>query len=509
MTQRALPIKYEIENTNSKVTANAGLPLYMELMQSLAFDQVIDTHVGVRKDCQGWTDSQIIMSLILLNLAGGDCVADIDVLHDDPGLRAVIRNSAFYGKTRKERRKIVRRWRKGTERVLPSQSAIFRYLKLFHDPQQEKLRKPQTAFIPESKSCLTSLYTVNKTLIEAAQKKNPVRTMTLDIDATLIASDNENALPCYKGFCSYQPLNVYSAAHDMMLYSEFRDGNVPAGYEQKRVFEESLDYVPEGVKKIQVRSDTAGYEWEFLKYCAEGHNKRFGVIDFAVAADVTPAFKTAVAEIEENDWHTLLHPKTGEPTNQQWAEVCFVPNELARTKKGPHYRYIAIREKLSTQLPLPGCEDVQYKLPFPTIHMGDGDELRQYKLTAIVTNLDWAGELVIHWLRKRCGKSEEVHSVIKTDMAGGHIPSQLFGANAAWWGISILAVNIHVLFKTYCLGGNLVSKRLKAVRFHIINRTGRIVFHARELIIRVSEPFMDLIVSIRANLEAFHPLGKT
>lgn len=70
MTQKVLPIKYEIENTNSKVTAYAGLPLYMELLQSLAFDQVIDTHVGARKDCQGWTDSQVIMSLILLNLAG-------------------------------------------------------------------------------------------------------------------------------------------------------------------------------------------------------------------------------------------------------------------------------------------------------------------------------------------------------------------------------------------------------------------------------------------------------
>ena len=72
MTQRVLPIKYEIEKTKSKVTTYAGLPLYMELMQSLAFDQVIDTHVGARKDCQGWSDSQIIMSLILLKLAGGD-----------------------------------------------------------------------------------------------------------------------------------------------------------------------------------------------------------------------------------------------------------------------------------------------------------------------------------------------------------------------------------------------------------------------------------------------------
>ena len=97
MTQRILPIKYEIENTESKVTAHAGLPLYMELMHSLGLEQVIDRCVAAREGNQGWLDSQVITSLILLNLAGGDCVADIDVLHDDPGLRAIIRHSGFYG----------------------------------------------------------------------------------------------------------------------------------------------------------------------------------------------------------------------------------------------------------------------------------------------------------------------------------------------------------------------------------------------------------------------------
>jgi hypothetical protein len=34
--------------------------------------------------------------------------------------------------------------------------------------------------------------------------------------------------------------------------------------------------------------------------------------------------------------------------------------------------------------------------------------------------------------RERCGKSEEAHSVLKEDLAGGQMPSNLFGANAAW-----------------------------------------------------------------------------
>jgi len=508
MPQGTLPIKYEIEQTDSKVTAHAGLPLYLELLISLGFDQVLDRCIAARKDGQGWTDSQLVLPLILLNLSGGDCVSDIDVLHEDEGLRRIIRHCAFYGKTRKERRELEKRWRKRTERVFPSPSSYFRYLRLFHDQKQEELRVAKTAFIPKQKPCLEGIYKANRTLLRAAQQKHIIETATLDIDATIIASEHQEAEFCYKGFRAYQPLNVYWADHDLMLYSEFRDGNVPAGYEQKRVFAHSLAFLPKSVKKIQVRSDSAGYEWKFLKYCAEGKDNRFGVIDFAVSVDITSAFKAAVIEVQPKQWHTLINPKTGKATKQQWAEVCFVPNALATTKKGPEYRFIAIREKLEQQLSIPETEMVQYQLPFPTLEMGAGQEKRPYKLTALVTNLDRPGDDIIWWLRKRCGKSEEVHSILKGDLAGGHMPSGDFGANAAWWGIAIVSYNLHVLFKTYGLGGSFVTKRLKAVRFHLINRPARVVKKARQVLVKVTSlSLMEQILSIRELLLAFHPLG--
>ena len=60
------------------------------------------------------------------------------------------------------------------------------------------------------------------------------------------------------------------------MHSEFRDGNVPAGYEQLRVLEEALGRLPPGVEKVLLRSDTAGYQHELLQYCAEGKDQRFG-----------------------------------------------------------------------------------------------------------------------------------------------------------------------------------------------------------------------------------------
>ena len=36
----------------------------------------------VREGTQGWTDEQLIVSLMLLNLAGGECVDDLRILED-------------------------------------------------------------------------------------------------------------------------------------------------------------------------------------------------------------------------------------------------------------------------------------------------------------------------------------------------------------------------------------------------------------------------------------------
>src|SRR3954470_17867538 len=74
----------------------------------------------------------------------------------------------------------------------------------------------------------------------------------------------------------------------------------------------------------------------------------------------------------------------------------------------------------------------------------------RFKLFGIVTNRTLPGDQVIWWLRGRCGKSEEVHAVMKADPAGGRMPSGLFGANAAW--LMILAHNLNAVMKRLVLG---------------------------------------------------------
>ena len=87
------------------------------------------------------------------------------------------------------------------------------------------------------------------------------------MDATLVETDKSDALWSYKGFQAYQPLNTWWSEQGMVLHTEFRDGNVPAGFEQRRVLQEALQCLPEGVNKVRLRSDTAGYQHDLLKYC--------------------------------------------------------------------------------------------------------------------------------------------------------------------------------------------------------------------------------------------------
>lgn len=504
MAQGVLSFQYEREKGEAGMTALGGLPVYLDLGQVMGVRKSIEKHLGVRVGEQGWRDDQLVLSMILLNISGGDCVEDLGRMEGDEGFCRALRRVELDGMSRRERREEARRWRKERRRTVPSPSAGFRYLEVFHDPAQEKLKVSGKAFIPQPNQYLQGFPKVNRDMLAFMQSRNPQTVATLDMDAVLVETNKTEAFYCYKGYKSYQPLSIWWAEQEMLLYTEFRDGNVPAGYEQVRVLEAALAHLPEGVEQVRLRVDTAGYEHVLLRYCEEGKNERFGRIEFAIGVDVTPEFKKAVAEVPEGDWKPIRKKVRDKLVNtgQEWAEVCFVPNAIAHKKQGLEYRYLAIREALP-QLTLPGIQ-TQMELPFQTMKMGAYD----YKVFGTVTNMSWDGEAVIHWQRGRCGKSEEAHSVMKEDLAGGKLPSGKFGVNAAWWWIMVLALNLNQAMKQLILGKNWATKRLKAIRFALINLPARVMEHARRLIIRLSRnhPSFDWLLQIRARIAELAPV---
>jgi hypothetical protein len=99
----------------------------------------------------------MIMALVLLNAAGGDCVDDLMMLEGDEGFCRVVREVEWYGRKSSERRALKRRWRKPGTRTVPSPTATREYLERFHDPEQEQHRQPHKAFTPEPSELLAAL----------------------------------------------------------------------------------------------------------------------------------------------------------------------------------------------------------------------------------------------------------------------------------------------------------------------------------------------------------------
>jgi hypothetical protein len=503
MTQTQLPFQYEIEKNESGLTAFAGLPLYVEMaMKSGLFDEMKN---ALGSTAQGWSSDQIVQSLMLLNLIGGDSVDEINRLEADDGLSTLFLKIETHGMRRDQRRAYEKRWRKDKNKAFPSASAIRRFLEQYHDAKEEDKRVEGQAFIPAPTGTLKKLLSLNSVLINFSQEQAPSSIATLDQDATLVPTDKKNALYSYKGFKAYQPFNTYWHEKGLILHSEFRDGNVPAGFQQLRCLKEALKQLPAGVETVMLRSDSAGYQQDLLKYCAEGENERFGAIAFAISANVTQSFKNAVSELKDSDWQPIFKGSfEGRiKTEQEWAEVCYVPNWVALRDKSIEYRFIAIRDPMAVQEELEGIEAEQKSLPFQTVESNN----KRYKLFNIITNRKIDGNELINWHRERCGDSEKVHSIQKHDFAGGQLPSNKFGANAAWWQIMILTLNLNCLMQKLVLPEGYKSKRMKAIRLHIIGVPGKFVKHARGLIIRIGGKLDigNLMQEIRDNIAALKP----
>jgi len=212
MTQGVLPVKYEEEKKDFGSTALGGTLLFLDLLSKMGFRRIVRDNLRAKEDKQGWSDLQVLLCLLLLNICGGDCVDDVKLMEKDDGLMRLLKHLEIgnsFGRRRKKLERQWRQWRNGKKNVVPSPSSIFRYLLLFHNVSQEGLRVPNKAFIPAPNKYLLGLIKINQAMLEFLQLNNVQKIATLDMDATLVESSKDKAFYCYKKFKGYQPFNVW------------------------------------------------------------------------------------------------------------------------------------------------------------------------------------------------------------------------------------------------------------------------------------------------------------
>jgi hypothetical protein len=115
---------------------------------------------------------------------------------------------------------------------------------------------------------------------------------------------------------------------------------------------------------------------------------------------------------------------------------------------------------------------------------GDRSAVRYF---AVRTNLwDWEPRKLLQWHREKVGTIEGAHPVIKKELAGTVLPCARFGVNAAWFRFAVLAFNVLTAMKRLALPAELLAARPKRLRFLIINTPGKLVRHARLVVLRLT-----------------------
>lgn len=108
------------------------------------------------------------------------------------------------------------------------------------------------------------------------------------------------------------------------------------------------------------------------------------------------------------------------------------------------------------------------------------------KYLAVVSNrCELSARDLLRWHWEKAGTIEHVHDVTKNELAAGVPPCGRFGANAAWYRLSLLTYNVLSAMKWLALPPSMETARPKKMRFSLFAIAGRIVSHAGKVVLRV------------------------
>lgn len=445
------PLLFEIDSEPlpETLTAWGGVALVVQAFRSLGLPASVRQHVHIKERERGYDEAAMVESFVVLNAVGGDCVEDFAHLRKDEGLKEMIGHG------------------------IPSPEAARQFLYHFHEEKKIEAAKQgrgpeQIAYIPEETEALARLGRVNRDLVQELVKRCPdQRIATVDMDTTIIESRKQEALRTYEGGRGYQPMLAVWAEMDVVLADEFRDGNVPAMMAPLPVAQQSFAALPGSGMSYYFRGDSACHEKELMQWLRDEQRLSGpqGFIGFAVSARMSDALHQAILRVKDEDWRAYGKPHATEI--RECAEVDFVPADKSEHKDAKPLRYVAIRIR-SQQETL----------------FADGSKVKHF---AIVGNIwDWSAERLIQWHREKAGTVEGIHNVVKNELAGGVMPSKYFGANAAWLRLVVIAHNVLTALKRLALPAELLRARPKRLRFLIFNTAGRLVRHARSLVLRLA-----------------------
>lgn len=424
--QGILPFK--LETTDEEITPRSGLAIHAEVLRALRVPERIESKLPQPGSNRGYSPWRFVEPLLLMLHAGGRHIEDLREIEDDRALRRVV----------------------GLE-AMPSSSTYGDWL----------VRMGQTGGI-------RGLEAVNKEVVGEALEGDEHEAYTLDVDATVIEAEKQEAEWTYKKVKGYQPILGFLQEIPVCVAYEFRKGNAPAGSHAKRFLKRCMRTLPRKKRVARLRSDSAFYQADVFNLC-----EREG-IQYTVTADQDVAVKESITTVR--DWRVLCTPD-GEETDREVGTAIHILNKIQTP-----FRLVVQRWR-NPQLPLFSPPEWHYHV--------------------IATNMDEKSAEEVVWFHNGRGQAENLIKELKLGFGMEQMVSGKFRANAVYFGIGVLAYNTAQIQKYRFMDEEWRRRTMATIRWSLVEIAGRVVRHGRRLILRIVAPMEKLWLFHRIRQRCF------
>lgn len=433
---------------DTQVASLVGLHLLGNLADQVGLTSAYSAAVPATGErAAGQDRGRLLAQLAVMLAGGGECVADMAALRDQPDLFGDVASSA----------------------------TIWRAVDQVDETVLDALRRARG-------SARSTVW----------QSRAPTEETILDIDAALVeihSANKESAASHYKGGYGFHPMLCFADDGGEALAGLLRPGNATAnsGADQLAVVDMALASLPEEFRVGHRNGDSAAEVTHRVVVRADSAGAVCGLIDglvarnieFSVYARVNNALSAAIAAVDGGDW-TRAITNDGEPRHA--GEVAELDVVLAEWPVGT--RAICRREK-----PHPGAQ----------LRLWDNDGYRHQ-----VTLTNSHGDMMALELRQR--RHARVENSIKAlrDTGLDRMPFAKFAANQLWLELVLAAADLLAWLRISCLDGELAIAQPKTLRYRLLHVAARIVRRSRKIVLRLPAhwPWADELASAYRRLAA-------
>lgn len=420
MTQTVLPFKLGI--TEEKLTAHAGLAVFGEFVHATGILTEVNRALKGPGSAAGYTPSQYVEPLMLMLQGGGRALEDLRVIRNDAALCELM----------------------GLKEI-PSSDAVGDWLR--RQGAREGLR---------------GLAVVRQLIVRRALNRDTTTDYTLDIDATQIVAEKEEAKITYKGERGYMPIVGHLAENGLIIGEEFRQGNDSPGARNLEFIEYCAGQMPARRRITHLRSDSAAYQADIINWCEQDGNAR---VLFAIGADLDAGVRTAIGSMSPGAWSPY-----------QDGHIAETVHTMNKTKKA--FRLIVIRRPAQ-------------------VNLLTGQEKASERYTVIASNRTETAQETVAWYNRRGDASENRIKDLKIGFGMERMPCGDFAANAMFFRLGTIAYNLFVLFKMSVLSDQWRNAQVHTLRWRLYHVGGKVVRHGRRLILNVSAWMHEQLSEIR------------